>query len=144
MSSNINLPTAYVDGSPQTVWNNAAKIINYLSPDQYLTCGSQTLQYILAPRSATFLGIMTLCPLKRARGRYIWRSTAAEVLLSVENRNRIVSGPKPSTSLMSACQGPPTWHSTRCRRRQRSQLLGYLKTLNTRDIVSQYTMRRQT
>ena len=42
-------------------------------------------------------------PLLLIRGR-----PKAEVLLSAENRNRksIVSGPKPSASLMPACQGP--------------------------------------
>jgi len=45
------------------------------------------------------------------------------VLLSAENRNRsrksIVSGPKPSASLMPACLGPQAT-CTRCRRRQRN------------------------
>ena len=65
----------------------------------------------------------------------------AEVLLSAENRNRnrksIVSGPKPSSSLMPACQGPQATVPD-ADVDSATSFLGYLY------IVSQYTVRLMT
>jgi len=62
-----------------------------------------------------------------------------EVLLSAENRNRksIVSGPKPSVSLMPACQGPQATEPN-ADVDSAASFLGYLY------IVSQYTVRLMT
>ena len=51
-----------------------------------------------------------VCSPRRLKAKTPRGRLKAEVLLSAENRNRnrksIVSGPKPSASLMPACQGP--------------------------------------
>ena len=64
----------------------------------------------------------------------------AVVLLSAENRNRksIVSGPKPSASLMPACQGLQTTVPDYADVDSAASFLGYLY------IVSQYTVRLMT